>query len=185
MAPETAHTFDKFRELLVYLWQIGANDPHLGAVKLNKLLYFADKEAYLTLGASITDASYQHLPEGPAPRAVLPVNEKLVKQGRLRQDPRPVGAWTQNRMEVLAPADLSGFAPAELAVVHDVVTRYWYLTGSEMSLLSHGDWGWRLTENGEDIPLRTAWLAAEDLSLEQASFGQALWQTLNARLASV
>jgi hypothetical protein len=176
---------DKFRELLVYLWQLGANDERLGAIKLNKLLYYSDKEAYLKLGRSITGTRYQHLPEGPAPRAIPPVNEKLVQEGRIRPDPRPVGNWTQNRMEVLEPADISAFSSEELAIVHDVVKRYWYLTGTEMSTLSHGEWGWRLTTDFEDIPLRTAWLSPEELSLEQVAFGKELWQQLSGRTPTV
>ena len=61
---------DKFRELIVYICKKSEGDPTFGAVKLNKILYYADFAAYRILGKPITGAQYQKLREGPAPQGV-------------------------------------------------------------------------------------------------------------------
>ena len=172
---------DKLKELIVYLWQIGQNDERLGAVKLNKLLFYADKEAYLKLGRTITGASYQHLAEGPAPRALPIVRSQLLAEGRLRPDPRPRGKFDPEHMEATEqePVALGAFAPEELAIVHEVVKRFWYLTGMDLSRLSHFEAGWAVTEEGEDIPERSFWLTAAPLNDEQIAYGRKLWQQLH------
>ena len=47
---------EKFRELLVYVSKKCEDDPTFGAVKLNKILYYADFAAYRQGGKPITGA---------------------------------------------------------------------------------------------------------------------------------
>lgn len=177
--PRSVYSPKKLKELIVYLCEIGANDERLGALKLNKLLYFADKEAYLRLGQTITGARYQHLEEGPAPRALRPVRRELLEEGRLEPDPRPVGTHVLHRFTVRGHADLSLFSPEEREIVHQIVRRYWFLSGTDLSILSHNEWGYLLTDMGDDIPPRMSWLSPEELSPEQVEYGQTLWKTLH------
>lgn len=64
---------EKFRELILYVANMSRNDPDFGAVKLNKILYYADFRAYRELGRPISGAAYRKLSEGPAPRQLLRV----------------------------------------------------------------------------------------------------------------
>ena len=63
----------RFRELIVYISQRSAEDPHFGAVKLNKILYHSDFRAYERFGVPLTGVCYFRLKAGPAPKALLPV----------------------------------------------------------------------------------------------------------------
>lgn len=58
----------KFKELVLYIATNTSRDPTVGAVELNKILYYSDFIAYKRLGRPITGAAYQKLSEGPAPR---------------------------------------------------------------------------------------------------------------------
>jgi antitoxin SocA-like protein len=176
---------DKFKELIVYLWELGEGDERLGATKLNKLLWYADKAAYLRSGRTITGARYIHLPDGPAPAAMVPVRDELVAEGRLRPDPRPVVDHVRKRMETVGPARLDAFDPDDLQDIRSVVREYWYLDNGDMSRLSHFEGGWVITkpdvegEPPKDIPETAFWLSAAPLDEEQVSQGQALWQRLH------
>ena len=65
----------KFRELVLYIAEQSEGDPRFGAVKLNKILYYSDFEAFRVLGESITGATYRKLSEGPAPLQMLETKE--------------------------------------------------------------------------------------------------------------
>jgi hypothetical protein len=170
----------KFKELIVYLCQAGANDELLGAVKLNKLLFYADKIAYLRRGRSITGARYVHMREGPVPIALVPIREDLLAEGRLQWDPRPAGTMTPKRLQARGPVDQRPFDGDELAIADEVIRRFWYLDGSALTRLSHFEAGWLLTDDQKDIPENTFWLSAAPLDDEQVALGQALWQQRSA-----
>lgn len=70
---KNVYSEEKLRELILYIAQKSKTDPRCGAVKLNKLLYYADFSAYRLLGRAITGAEYQHLKKGRRPeRAYQP-----------------------------------------------------------------------------------------------------------------
>jgi hypothetical protein len=54
----------------------------VGAVKLNKIAYYADMESFASTGDSITNATYMKQRRGPVPKEVVEVIENLKKAGR-------------------------------------------------------------------------------------------------------
>src|SRR5437773_2723399 len=72
---------EKFRELIVYLAKKSEADPRLGAMKWNKLMFFADREAYGRLGHSISGARYHKIEHGPAAAALVPVRDEMLDSG--------------------------------------------------------------------------------------------------------
>ena len=72
---------EKFRELLVYVSKKCEDDPTFGAVKLNKILYYADFAAYRLYDKPITGAKYRKLSEGPAPRELIAERDALLASG--------------------------------------------------------------------------------------------------------
>lgn len=165
----------RFKELILYLLAIGEDDPTLGAVKLNKLLYYADRRAYLELGRSITGARYMHLEEGPAPNALVPARREMIEAGDVEANTRWYLSHPQERLTAKRKPDPTMFTKDELRVVHDVVRDLRDMNAADVTRLSHREWGWRLTSLGEEIPERTAWLSAEPLTVAQIEAGQRLW----------
>lgn len=177
---------EKFAELVVYIAQKSEGDPRFGAVKLNKILYFSDFAAYRLYGRPITGSQYQHLPEGPAPTALLPIRQKLLNKKRIKIVQAQYYAGVQHRINALRPADETIFSPEELMVVDEVVKWLWNYSGREVSDLSHKEPGWLLTDEGQIIPYRTAWLSSEPLTEDQIELGKMVAQRhdLARKLAS-
>lgn len=162
----------KFKELILYISFLEQQDEMFGSTKLNKILYFADFEAYRKLGAPITGAEYQHLPEGPAPRQLLPYRRELEANGDLAMQPRRYFSYSQMAPIALREPDLSLFTSEELSIVRAAIDMLRGMNAKAVSALSHDEWGWKLTEDFETIAYRTAWLSPDPLSLEQIQRAQ-------------
>lgn len=171
-------TFDaeKFRELVLYIADKSVEDPTFGAVKLNKILFFADFLAYANLGAPITGAEYQKREFGPAPRQMLAQKRILMEQGDATEVPKLHYGKQQKRLTALRKPDLSMFKPEEIALVDDVLDTLIHHNARETSELSHR-WavGWSVAEDGETIPYETAfWAPPEAVTKEDLERGQEL-----------
>jgi uncharacterized phage-associated protein len=151
--------FEKFDELLIYIAERSADDPKFGDLKLNKLLYYADIAAYRERGATITGSRYQHLRHGPGSRSLWPARKKLQEEGAVEIKPRRFYEFWQRVTRAKRPARREVFEPGELEIVNRVLERYRNFNGSEMADISHDEPGWKMTTEGEDIPLETALLA--------------------------
>lgn len=146
----------KLAELILYVAWMCEGDSSFGATKLNKLLFFADFRAYQLFGSPITGQDYQALPQGPAPRRLLAVRERLVSEGALVIRERDFLGKRQSQPIALREPDLSGFTPEEIAVVDRAIREWWGRTASEISRASHDFVGWQLAAQGESIPYETA-----------------------------
>ena len=163
---------EKLRELILYIAHKSKTDPRCGAVKLNKLLYYADFTAYRLLGRSITGAEYQHLQEGPAPRRGLPAQERLKRDGAIEMAYKPSLVGEPIHIIVPKRKPYPIFSKQEKEIVNRIIEEFKDLTGSELSERSHKEFGWRLTKQGETIHYRTAWLSRSPLTEEQIVFGR-------------
>ncbi|MFA9564514.1 MAG: Panacea domain-containing protein [Acidimicrobiales bacterium] len=153
---------DKFTEMVLYCAQLLEADRFGGATKLNKVLYFADFAHIRKTGASISGAEYQKLPNGPAPRRLVPVRRRLVEDRRaeLLEEFDALG-YQHHRLRARNEPDLSVFAADEVATIDGVANELRSLTGSQVSDLAHEEPGWKLVAHGETIPHSTAYLAAD------------------------
>jgi hypothetical protein len=142
----------KLRELIIYIASLSQNDRNFGATKLNKLLFYADFLAYQKFGSAITGQEYQALPQGPAPRRLKPVMERMKRAGDLKQERRKSGRFDQIRPVPIRTADLSKFSGPEVDLISNVVQRFWNLNATEISNESHFFLGWQLGVQGETIP---------------------------------
>src|SRR5207248_11009368 len=108
----------KLAELILYISQKCANDPTFGATKLNKILCYSDFVFYAYYDRGITNVEYQKLPNGPAPRRLIPVRDKLIKNGDLAlQEVVLKSGETQKRTVNVRSPNLELFTGAEIAMV--------------------------------------------------------------------
>ena len=150
---------DKLAELMLYIADELLDDAPGGATKINKVLFFAEFSHIRAHGVPITGVAYQKLENGPAPRRLVPVRDRLIDQGaaHLRVDDyfgRPL-----HRLVPMRPPNMSKFSLDELRIVDQVVRALWGKTASEISEMSHEEMGWKMVDDGEDIPLASAFLA--------------------------
>lgn len=149
----------KFTELILYVAKRCKGDTTFGAVKLNKILFHAEFEAYRDLGRPITGTPFQNLEFGPAPRRLIPVQEKLLELGHARLAEEPTPAGVQKRLIALREPELKNFTQDELDLIDRVIQRLGRKNGSESRDDSHEHPGWIATSQGETIPYHMAMLS--------------------------
>lgn len=139
------------------------HDPQAGVTKLNKCLYFAEFSAVRRLGHPITGAEYQRLPQGPAPRRLRPVRDRLIRDGEARLEERidSFGYRHHDLIPVREPRT-SLFSVEELGVVDEVIAELCSMNAAQVRDLSHRDAGWQLVDEGETIPYELAFVLAPE-----------------------
>ena len=65
---------DRYQELLLYIAHQCLDDPTFSAVKLYKIAFYSDFEAFGMYGEPITGRSYRKFPFGPMPTAYSQVD---------------------------------------------------------------------------------------------------------------
>lgn len=164
----------KLAELVLYISQKCARDTFFGQVKLNKVLFFSDFTAFGKRGTSITNAEYQHQPEGPTVRRMLPVQSGLLSEGSLAIQPTDCFGFMQKRPVNLREPDLSLFSGQEIAIVDSWIERLRPLSGKEVSALSHTTAGWQMTKDSDTIDPRSVFIAWEEPSSYEVKVGYSL-----------
>lgn len=142
----------KLAELILFISERSEGDVRFGAVKLNKLLFYADFLAYLHHGSSVTGQEYQKLHNGPAPRRLMSVRDALIASGALAVCEAEHHNRSQERTFALREADLTGFTADEIALVTEIISANWDRNAAEFSHLSHEFHGWEDVGIGETIP---------------------------------
>jgi hypothetical protein len=164
----------KFKELVVYLCAASerAGDDGFGMVKLNKLLYRADFEAYRLTGHAITGETYQKQEFGPVARDLPIVLDELGAAGRLRWQSIPRGPHVRSVPTMTddpdAVADMSLFSPDERDVIERTLGELAVYGGKRSSEWSHEESaGWKAARDyGEAIPYSSTFISTEPISAE-------------------
>ena len=135
----------KMEELILHVAKEGEKDDKFGAVKLNKIIFYADFLSYLKRGKSITGQDYFALREGPAPQRLLPIRQKMVKGGDLAIQNNDVGLnYPMKKPIALRPPDYKKLEAEELAIVNSVITKFKDKSGTQLSKMSHDFAGYNI-----------------------------------------
>jgi len=146
----------KFRELVLLIARKSEGDPRFGALKLNKLLFYSDFSAYLAFGRPITGQEYFALENGPAPRYMVRMRERMQAEHDIAIRQRETISGPQARTFALREPDLSQFTAQEVDLVDNVIQIFSGQAGTEMSELTHRFPGWKLAAEKETIPYTVA-----------------------------
>jgi hypothetical protein len=160
---DVSYDESKFSEMVLYVAGRLTDDRSGGATKLNKVLYFADFAHVRRHGRSISGADYFKLENGPAPRRLVPVRQRLIAAGHAELVTEDFLGYAMQRLVPRRAADLSGFDDAELATIDDVIADLASLTAKQVSDLSHEDPAWRHTELQATIPYELALVPKEQV----------------------
>ena len=154
----------KLCELILYITSCCLNYGNLGATRLNKILFYSDFAAYLKLGKSITGQEYFALQAGPAPRRLLPVREQMLASGQI--ETYKVKISEEYQQQLIVPQrkpELSQFTADEIAIVDQVMVRFFWKSPEDVSDESHNFIGWLAAELQETIPYSSALLDADHI----------------------
>lgn len=155
VTPIKRESLDKLEAMVHYISHKCSDPSKLGAVKLNKVLWFSDCYSYLLTGKSITDARYIKLPFGPVPKDIEEVKTSLVTKGDISIESTMCFNHTQKQFKALTSPDLNKFTANEISMVDEVLADICdNHTAVSISSLSH-DIIWEAAEVGEEIPLYT------------------------------
>ncbi len=173
---------DKFKELIVYIADQCSDDPSFGAVKLNKILYYSDFDAYRLLGQPISGATYRKLQAGPAPKELLQARDELIDEERLKLESRPFFNRVQKRLILIEGEESNGecFEPAEKDIIDAVIGFFKPMSARQASDYSHREPGWILASQGGDIPYQSAFLSADPFEQEIEEVGVRIGKELLA-----
>jgi hypothetical protein len=148
----------KFTELVLYVAQQLEDDPEGGATKLNKALWWAECAHMRMYGRSMSGAEYQKLPQGPAPRRLVPVRNALIKRGEaVLENTRYLGL-RQDRLIPKRRPDMNRITEQEQEIVDQVIAAIKGKTATQVSAESHEEMGWKMVGYGETIPVSSAYL---------------------------
>lgn len=123
----------------------------LGKTKLNKILWFADREMYLRKGKTISGDSYLRFPQGPVSKSILLAQNELVDEGKIlcRKVRRH---YEQFEYISLLPPDISLFTTEEIDILGRQIAWISPLSATKISEISH-DRTWETFADGEEIPM--------------------------------
>lgn len=171
---------ERLGELIVYIASKCGNDPKFGATKLNKILYFADFFSYMLYDEPVTGAEYMRLGQGPVPKHLVPVREKMKARGDIGIAIQPFYGKEQHRIVAQRRANLDMFKSRDIAIVDDVIEVLWGKKAGTVSQISHGI-AWKIAKDRESIPYQAAFLAddgptPEDVDRAQELINEYGWQ---------
>lgn len=137
---------NKLEKLIHYI--IFRTKPEdLGAVRLNKVLWFSDVEHYKKYGRSITGLSdYLRLPQGPVPPRVRLMLKNLERRGAIKERSTQVYDFHRREFVWLEEPILDDFSATEISITDEVMRHICYNhTAQSISDYSH-DFYW------EEVP---------------------------------
>jgi hypothetical protein len=157
----------RFENLLLYFAERSHDDEGYGKVKLNKLLFRADFEAYRLLGTSITGEEYKRQDLGPVAAHLPSALKRLEENGVLRVQALDAGPYQRlvPLIEEGHEANTSAFSEAELTIIERALEELQGQGAKQVSEWSHEvSIGWRVKKTGDVIPYSSAPLSIRALS---------------------
>lgn len=143
--------YEKFKDLVHYICHTADRDE-LGAVKLNKILWYSDIESYINRGTPLTGAVYIKRQFGPVPKDVLRALEDLSAERKMVVRDIPFFRDKKREYISLAEPDIGRFKAPEISLVANIMHYICHHhTAESISDATH-DIIWELAEIGEEIP---------------------------------
>ncbi len=149
----------RLRQMILYVSSRCAEAKRFGLIKLNKILWKSDFDAYAARGVPVTGRAYQRLALGPAPKEMKPVHREMMQEGLITLEVVDFGDGIKEQRTIpLVGPDLTLFSPDDIGYVDQAIIYYWNLTGMESSDDSHGA-AWLTRHNGDPMPYESAMLS--------------------------
>jgi hypothetical protein len=152
----------RLKEAVLYVASKCFDAPSFGLVKLNKILWKADFDAFAERSQPVTGRQYSRQKQGPVPVEMLPVLNEMVRDGLIEIASSKIIDYDERRPRALVAPSLKLFSASDLSYLDRSIEFYWDRTGREASDDSHGV-AWKTRENGDLMPYELAYLSDEPL----------------------
>lgn len=143
---------EKFKALVHFMVHECQDNPSkLGAIRLNKALWYTDVAAYRASGASVTNERYVKRQMGPVPAHILSTIRELQGEGKIHVR-EPVGRYDSRKFLSLTAPDPAILSDDEKELAKTVLSAVLGYTANAISEMTH-DIIWEAADDGEEIPL--------------------------------
>ena len=173
---------EKFKALIHYVCAQAPNLRSLGATKLNKILWFAERDCYLR-GEPISEVTFIKLQDGPVPKAMSKYLRELEDDGALIV--RKTEWRGKPKVEFISRRDpsLERFTATQVSVINRAIQGICTLhTADSISKVSH-DEVWELAEMGEEIPYYAAFGKRGEITEEDIVWAKTELRQITAQAA--
>jgi uncharacterized protein YwgA len=164
--PDPDFDRERFQEAILHVCSLMQNVREISETKLHKILYYADREAYVAFGQPITGESYIRHKYGPYSEHLKDTLDSLdAKDDLLIREYKNEGVElspkTQKCPQSFRRADEDRFSEKELQILTRVAREVFAQDTETVSRESH-DIAWRSVEQFEEIPYDTSYLAVTE-----------------------
>lgn len=145
----------KFKSLVHLICSRCQDNPsRLGAVKLNKVVWYIETNYYVgTGGKSLTGVRFTKQKNGPVAAAMVPVIKELVDEGALVVNDVSYYSFSKKEYITKKQPNLSLFTADEIQLIDRMIDAVCDLhTAASISDATHTE-SWEIAEMGETIPL--------------------------------
>lgn len=143
---------EKFKAMVHFIVHECQDNPSkLGAIRLNKTLWYTDVAAYRFAGASVTNEAYVKRKMGPVPSHILATIEELKNEGVLHVR-EPQGQFDSRKYISLEEPDTGMLSEDEMDLAKEVLSAVLGHTANVISEMTH-DIIWEAASDGEEIPM--------------------------------
>lgn len=169
---------DRLRQMILYVSIRNVKAERFGLVKLNKIIWRADFDAFAARGRPITGRAYQRLPQGPAAREMKPLLTEMERDGSITYFETDFGDnVVEYRPIATIGPNLANFTKEDLDFVEASIAHYWNMTGTETSDDSHGA-AWKTRGNKAPMYYELSYLSDDPITAAEKS---AILRNLAAR----
>lgn len=144
---------DKLIGLVHYICYKCHDPAVLGAVKLNKVVWYSDVLSYVDTGKPITGETFIKRQLGPVPKHIQKVLDELKTRGDIVVRDVEYHGYPKREFIAMTKPDISMFTPDEISTIDHVIDTISHKhTATSISMKTH-DAVWELAEIGEEIPI--------------------------------
>lgn len=158
---------NRLKQIILYVSERNVEARRFGLIKLNKIIWKADFDAFAERGIPVTGRAYNRQKYGPVANEMPPVHSEMLRDGYIVIQRVDFGEGViEKRTIAQCQPQLSMFSPDDIRFVDTSIAYYWHKTGEEASDDSHGV-AWSTRHNGDPMPYESAYLSDLDLRPKQ------------------
>ena len=168
---------DRFKALIHYVCSQTPNRLSLGKTKLNKILWFSERDCYLS-GEPISKVPFIKMQFGPVPQSIDTYLRELGESGAVLMRETEWDGKRKYEFISLREPSLEGFSARQVSIINraiqQICSRH---TAESISKASH-DEVWDAAAMGERIPLYAAFGKRGELSEDDLRWASVQLQEL-------
>jgi hypothetical protein len=116
---------DKLRQLILYVADKCDADPGFGAIKLNKILFFADFVSFAQYGEPITGVKFRKNRKGPVPTVLKRLRNEMERDGEIAIRHKRYNGGIQHRVVPFREPDIDMFSARDIALIDEIIRMWW------------------------------------------------------------